>query len=379
MLWNRYRYTLDETFLRREAYPVIRDCATFYQNYAKLGDDGLYHVAPTSSWEEPPIGRDAHADCAAWRAIFSTAIESAERLEVDGDRVPAWRDLLAKAPPYPVDDGVFSVVMRDDGTPEPTNHYQWQLPNLSAVFPYSVIGIGSPEAERALAARTFERYRFNADAGHEFLPVIAARLGRADWWRDAMWHYIQFFQVYDQGLFHYYNIFGSKEIESGNEAGLHPYLESSGILATATNEMLLQSHEGVIRVFPATPEHWPAQFILRADGAFRVASRHAAGGEIPWIAIQADGGPARLCRVALPWKTAGVRYDGKAVKAAAEDGILTFTTEPGGWYLLTPEGETVPPPVTIGFERRYSPCRLGNVWFGNRDSTNSHSADFPLW
>ena len=68
---------------------------------------------------------------------------------------------------------------------------------------------------------------------------------------------MQFFQVHDQGLFHYYNIFGSKEgCGERNREALHPYLEASGIYATAVNEALLQSHDGTIRLWPM-PEGRP--------------------------------------------------------------------------------------------------------------------------
>lgn len=383
MLWNRYRYTLDKEFLEEKAYPVIRDCAEFYASYGKLGDDGLYHVGPALSWEEPPLGRDAHADCAAWRAIFATAIAAGEILGIDQDDISRWRNFLEKAPPYPVDEGVFSVVMREDGTPEPTDHYQWQMPNLSGVFPYGVIGMDSPPELRSLAEETFKRYRFNADAGHEFLPVIAARLGHPEWWRTALFQYIQYFQVHDQGLFHYYNILGSKEYgDSDSHDSHYPYLESSGIFATAVNEAMLQSHNGKIRVFPAIPERWPARFILRAAGSFLVASEHRGMEGVPYITIQPMGGGARDCVVVSPWdEGAQLIVDGKQMDLQEENGLLTFAVKPGEVYTLLPQGGSFTdiPLVSDSFSFQISPARLGNAWIGSRDGPNNHSNTFPLW
>lgn len=382
MMWNRYQYTLDNAFLREKAWPVIRDCAEFYVDYAKLGDDGLYHVGPAISWEEPPIGRDTHADCAAWRAIFPIAIRVARQLRESRDRIPIWQDRLAKAPPYPIQDNLFSVVMRNDGTPEPTNHFQWQLPNLSSVFPYSVIGISADQRMKQLADDTFSRYRYNADAGHEFLPVITARLGNSEWWRSAMFRYIQYFQCHDQGLFNYYNLHGSKMLELGGGDDAHPYLEGSGIMATGVNEMLLQSYDGIIRVFPAVPERWQARFILRAAGSFMVASEHRGRTGIRYIAIQPVGGAKRLCRVAIPWK-GGVELvsNKKPVKFQKSAGNAEFMTRPGQVYLLTPKGVKIDsiPMVDVAFKKSYSPCRIGNTWIGSRDGQMNHTSDFPLW
>ena len=382
MMWDRYRYTLDDAFLREKAYPVIRDCADFYANYGKLGRDGRYHVAPTISWEEPPVGSDSHPDCAAWRAILATAIQAAELLGGDEGRLTVWGDRLTKAPPFPVHDGLFSTVTRTDGRPEPTSHFQWQLPNLSGVFPYGVIGLDSDPKLRRLAEDTFLRYRYNADAGHEFLPVIAARLGRSEWWRGAMFQYLQYFQVYDQGLFNYYNIHGNRDKGCGNSESLHPYLEGSGVMATGTNEMLLQSYDGTIRVFPATPERWHARFILRAAGSLMVASERRGRDGIPYIAIQPVGGAERVCRVAVPWEgRANLTEDGRKGRCKNRNGMAEFVSTPGRVYVLMPKGKSLRdvPMVEAKFERQYSPCRLGNVWIGSREGANSHTASFPLW
>jgi hypothetical protein len=383
LLWNRWRYTLDGTFLAEKAYPVIRDVATFYLNYGRLGDDGLYHVAPSQPWENLPIGRDAHSDCAAWRAIFRMAIEAAKELNVDQNLLPAWKDRLRKAPPYPTHHGVFSDVMRADGRAELPDHFAWQLPNLSGVFPYGVIGVDSPAPLRRTAEATFRRFQFNADAGHEYVPVIAARLGKAEWWRAALFQYIQFFQNFDQGLFNYYSSTGNKDEEyEANTSRLHCYLESSGVFATAVNEMLLQSHGGRIRVFPAVPRWWTARFILLAEGAFLVASEHRGLDGIPYIAIQPVGGEARPCRVVSPWKPSPrVTSSGRTMTAGRRGDIVDFAAEPGHVYVLSPPDR--PPHRTtmehIGFRQAHSPSRLGMVWYGNKEGANNHTVTFPLW
>lgn len=382
LLWDRYRYTLDERFLREQAYPVIREVAAFYVHYAKLGKDGLYHLEPALSWEEPPLGHDPHPDCAAWRAIFQIAIEAATRLGIDREQVSTWRERLAKAPPYPIQDGVFSVVMRNEGTPEPPEHFQWQVPNVSGVFPYGVIDSNSPPSLRRIAEATFERYRFNTDAGHEYLPLVAARLGRADWWRAAAFQYLQFFQVHDQGLFNYYNIFGNKVEDSANHKQVHPYLEASGIFAASVNEMLLQSHDGVIRVFPAAPSHWQGRFILRAVGSFLVASERRLPGEVSYILLQALGGGQRDCRVQVPWKNGlTLSAAGRRVHCRMAQRIATFAAKPGLIYIMTPKGKRLRDIPLIMLPKRvnHSPARLGMVWYGNREGANSHDARFPLW
>lgn len=383
LLWDRYRYSLDEAFLRERAYPVIRACAEFYQACARRGEDDRCHIGPALSWEARPAGTDTHADCAAWRAIFTTVIAAADVLGNEtAETLAVWRDLLARAPAYPSDGRIFSIVIRDDGRPEPADHWQWQMPQLSGVFPYSVMGVDSPQEVRRMAEQTFLRYRFTADAGHEYFPVIAARLGNAEWWRAAMFAYIQFFQTFDQGLFHYYNIHGNRNKDRRAWTTLIPYLEGSGILATATQEMLLQSHDGVIRVFPAMPDFWEGRFLLRAAGSFLVASEHRRHEGVPYIAIQPVGGRSRQCRVAIPWATAADLYvDGQPSPRVVRKGRADFQVEPGSVYVLLPAGRTLDrvPLARQPSGEPFSPCRLGQANYGQPDGAFQHDLSFPLW
>ena len=60
--------------------------------------------------------------------------------------------------------------------------------------------------------------------------------------------------------------------------------------------MLLQSHTGVIRVFPAVPEDWKDVFFnnLRAVGAFLV-SAEMKGGEVTSLSVYSEkGGRLRI-------------------------------------------------------------------------------------
>ena len=61
----------------------------------------------------------------------------------------------------------------------------------------------------------------------------------------------------------------------------------------------LQSHEGLIRVFPATPNDWPAAFTLKARGGFLVSSQKQKGAPAGFVLIKSLLG--NECRLANPW------------------------------------------------------------------------------
>ena len=75
-----------------------------------------------------------------------------------------------------------------------------------------------------------------------------------------------------------------------------PVIECSIVLARSLQDMLLQSWGGTIRVFPAVPGQWRDAAIrdLRAEGAFLVSARRAAG-KTEWIRIESLAGES--CRV----------------------------------------------------------------------------------
>ena len=63
-----------------------------------------------------------------------------------------------------------------------------------------------------------------------------------------------------------------------------------GSAGAAINEMLLQSYEGKIRLFPAIPENWPVAFTLQTEGSFIVSALRQEDGVIPAVGIQSRAG-----------------------------------------------------------------------------------------
>ena len=137
--------------------------------------------------------------------------------------------------------------------------------------------------------------------------------------------------------------------------------EFTGEMLAAVGEMLLGSHNGVIRVFPAIPDGKPdyaeafrygyplqefrARYVdypawrdvsydkLLAKGAFEVSAA-LADGELLYIKLDSKAGGC--ARVTSPYLTADykVYLDGAPIAFAWEKGILTFETEKGKQYFI---------------------------------------------
>jgi hypothetical protein len=108
----------------------------------------------------------------------------------------------------------------------------------------------------------------------------------------------------------------------------------SGVPATI-QEMLLQSQDGVLRLFPVWPRDRPARFgNLRARGAFLVSSQLKEGW-VQSVLIRSERG--RPCVVQNPWpgQPWGVLRQGRALEALPTE-RAHLATQPGEILELKP-------------------------------------------
>ena len=99
-------------------------------------------------------------------------------------------------------------------------------------------------------------------------------------------------------------------------------LEANFAGAAALQEMMLQSHEGYIDIFPALPRSWrEASFEnLRARGALLVSAYKSDGVTKKVVIVAEKGGKVRMKDVGLTTR----KYTEKE-----EDGTLSFTMKAG--------------------------------------------------
>ena len=100
------------------------------------------------------------------------------------------------------------------------------------------------------------------------------------------------------------------------------------------NEMLLQSHEGFIRVFPSCALA-DVSFRLRAIGGFEVFANRT-DGAAGAIVIRSLGGSS-ICSVLSPWPAMLVN----GAPQELVNGKATFAVERGGRYTLLPDRSEV--------------------------------------
>ena len=113
-------------------------------------------------------------------------------------------------------------------------------------------------------------------------------------------------------------------------------IETCSTVTATINEMLLQSHQCVIRLFPNWPAGKDARFDkLRAYGAFLVSAEQK-GGAVQNVRIVSERGQPCTLRNPWPGKKIQLVRNGKPAEALAGD-LVKFTTGPGERFELRQE------------------------------------------
>ena len=123
-----------------------------------------------------------------------------------------------------------------------------------------------------------------------------------------------------------------------------PVIESPLLFADALLTTMLQSWNGVIRVFPAWPEAWGDAIFrdLRAEGGFAVSAARQKE-RITWLAVTSHAGEP--CRVRADMPEFAVHGLPEDAVAREDDGTLTIDLPAGAAVLLcAPDVQT---PVAV--------------------------------
>ena len=351
LFWQYYQYTLDRDFLRKVAYPILRETATFYADFLRFDPDvGQYVVEPSISFEAlcpgfAAMGRNSTYELAIIRKTFEMALEAADILDATEEAVELWQERLGKLAPFPVTpDGTWASW--EGRGPNDSGHGQ-TVPFITPIFPCDLVSAlhGSADLREQAAATWLDhisRQRTkprDVGLGSSFCwcggaPVAtAAAMGDADAAiSGARWP-------------------SSNTLENGLVGGWNTiYLQADHGpgMALALNSMLLQCPGGTLYLFPAFPKGIDAAFhSLRVPGALLVSSEQR-DGKVPYVILQSLA--TTKARVASPFEptpdptethaTVDVRVrDLQTKKAVAREHLryhehIEWTTEPGRIYVL---------------------------------------------
>jgi alpha-L-fucosidase 2 len=327
-----FRYSGDEQFLRRDAYPVIRGVCEFLAGLLRKEADGRYHLDPANALETWWLVRDPADTMAGIRAVFPEFIRLSERYGQDSELRGRCGAILVALPEparglWGQDGKILPEVDIDapaaaHGPSHPRTNAE--NPSLYRVFPFGLGGLGSPDYARD--CRTFERRICPLEHGWSMDALWAARLGLRDQACQLLAQHAVRFQRFRYGG---WTSNDSRVFPGGLSAA--PFLDAGGLSATAVHEILLQSHNGTIRIAPAVAAQWSGTFRLRAERGFLVAAEFR-DGEVRLAEVESLAGGE--CVLVNPWPGPWVVRRHDRILAQGRDRTIRFATNPGERYLV---------------------------------------------
>jgi hypothetical protein len=264
-------------------------------------------------------------------------VEASTVLQQDADERSRWTEIRANLVSYHRAHGPFGEVWLDvaDGPLE----WVFNTPNTGVpVFPGEQVGIGSSPDQLDTARRTVETIRLEGGNDLVFQPLIRARLGilNLDWFKEQVRYCLMPNGVANDRVRQVGGRY-SDQTDFDFMMRMAVWVENFSLPAVL-NECMLQSYDGVIRLFPNTHQLGPARFHnLRAVGAFLVSASWDGEKVSSLLLLSEKGCPVRLVS---PWNGAAARItrvqDGAEISSRREGEILLFGTEPGERYRIEP-------------------------------------------
>jgi alpha-L-fucosidase 2 len=348
-VWWHYLYSGDTEFLRDRAFPLMKDAVLFFVDYMTRPDaygehwgDNKYHVFPTVPPELYKLrpgfkfNSDGLADLILIKFLFNAYLRSVEILELKSEEetVASVKNILNHFPEYPTEIsekyGEVFVSVKGESTETVYN----APVSLMTVFPGEDHGLHSDEETFRILENTKRNNQNEGGNDLVFQHLQAARLGMLD--LDFFKRAVQYCTL-ENGTCSDFNLqVNGRYTDHTN----FKYMEKMGIwfenfgLPVVINECLMQSYNGIIRLFPNWPENKDAEFnTLRAAGGFLVSSSMKSG-KIQQIEIYSEND--NELKVYNPWgKDVAVNLivDGSE-KGKIEGEILQLKVKRGQKILL---------------------------------------------
>ena len=334
-------YSKDEKFLREKAYPWISDVATYLDEISVKDENGLRKLPISASPEihdnsiKAWFTQTTNYDLGFIRWTFEKAAELADELGKK-EEAAKWQSILKEWPTFAHDDqGGMAFA---PGHPYVESHRHFS--HLVAWHPLGVIDWSNGEKEQAIIKSTLNNLEKRGP----------------DWWCGYSWSWLgnlyarafmgdkaaEALRIFSENfcLPNSFHVNGEQHDKGYSKMKYRPFtLEGNFAFAAGVQEMLIQSHTGIIRIFPAIPLKWKEVSFstLRTSGAFLVSAEQK-WGNVEKVEITSEQGG--VCKLKNPFatNTYKIKYSWKG-SLKTDHEIITIVFPKDGRAILTKQAK----------------------------------------
>ncbi len=250
MMLDYYDYTLDKEFLQHKILPVANDVLRFFDNYYKTNNKGQLVMHPSMACETWWDCTNPMPELAGLHSITKRLAALPKNLTSEPDR-KFWSELSVKLPEIPLRETPSGIALAPAERFE--NKQNVENPELYAVFPFRLFGVGMPNPE--YGENALEHRWDKGHFGWRQDDIFMAYLGLTEQAKNGL---VSRAKNYDK----------TKRFPAfwGPNYDWTPDQDHGGTLMKAFQSMLLQTdpYSKKIYLTPAWPKDWDVDFKLHA-------------------------------------------------------------------------------------------------------------------
>lgn len=275
LMWQYWRYTLDDEFMRDTLYPFMKETMNVYAEMLEDDDKGNLFLAVESSPEyfENSIrawGKNSTIHLASIHFLIDSLLELSEKLNIDSDKRLEWQDISKRLPIAALTEDKEICIWEGQPLAEGHRHFS----HLIGLYPYDLLDWRTDTDDAKMVKKTIAKWQTQGEGlwsawSYPWASILLSRLGNADGAHEMLSLFRREFMSDDYAL---------RYMPKRTNCSIMQ-IEAGMASAAAVMEMCVYTSRGVIYPMAGIPCYWKDISFknIRTEGALLVSGERKSG------------------------------------------------------------------------------------------------------